>query len=178
MTDRFLKAMPYVFLHEGGFNSIKGDSGGATNWGVSLRFLKTLGAKGDIDHDGDVDWLDIQKMTKEEAEQIYFDNFWKPLYEKFTEKLSIKIFDTAVNMGLSGSNKVLQRALNALGPNIVVDGIVGPGTFIEVAKYQEVNLLKSFCLRQKEYYDNIITKDPTQAKFKTGWENRAAWLPQ
>lgn len=175
MTLRFLKAMPFIFEHEGGYNDVKGDKGGATNWGVSLKFLRSINK--DIDGDGDIDFMDIQKLTKENAEQIYFDNFWKNLYDKVSEKLGIKMFDVAINAGSTRSNKLLQTALNKLGSKLVVDGAVGQTTLTEVAKYSENAILANYVQSQKEFYDNIIKADPTQEKFRKGWMNRAEFIP-
>jgi lysozyme family protein len=175
MTSRFNKAIEHVFKHEGGFNDIKEDRGGATNWGISLVFLKSVGK--DIDGDGDVDWLDIKKLTKDEAKELYYDNFWKPLYERLPERLAIKVFDLGVNAGNGASHKVLQRALNLLGSNLVTDGVIGQNTITEVGKYPEVQILYAFCKMQLDFYNKIVEKNPSQAKFIKGWTNRANWLP-
>ncbi len=175
MTERFLKAMPFVFEHEGGYNDVKNDKGGATNWGVSLRFLRSINK--DIDGDGDVDFMDIKKLTKENAMEIYYNNFWKNLYEKLPEKLAIKLFDTGINAGTTRSNILLQRALRSLGSNIKEDGAIGQLTMNELVKYNEKQLLISYCKVQKDFYDSIIQKDPTQEKFRKGWHNRAKFIP-
>ena len=177
MTDRFLKAMPYIFEHEGGYNDIKQDSGGATNFGISLSLLKSLGTAGDINHDGHVDWIDIKTLDKEHAEIIYYNNFWKPYNETLTERLSIKIFDTGVNTGIPRSVKLLQTALNACGSNIPTDGLIGPTTLAETAKYDETTLLTQYCKAQMTFYDEIVTKNPDQKKFIIGWHNRSLWTP-
>lgn len=176
MTERFLKAMPYIFEHEGGYNDVKGDKGGATNWGISLNFLKSI--KKDIDGDGNVDYMDIKKLTKENAMNIYFDNFWRNLYDKITEKLGIKLFDVAVNAGHNRSSKLLQIALNKLGSKLLVDGAIGNTTIGEINKYTESNILKAYCQAQTEFYDSLIKADPSQEKFRKGWLKRAAWLPE
>ncbi len=176
MTQRFLKAMPYIFEHEGGFNSTVGDNGGATSFGISLVFLKSI--NDDINHDGHVDWLDIKSLTKDQAEELYWDNFWKPLYDKVTERLGIKMFDVAVNAGNSRSNKLLQTALNKLGSKLMVDGVIGQTTFGEAAKYSEDSILAAYCQSQKEFYEGIVKANPTQAKFLKGWTNRSQWLPK
>jgi lysozyme family protein len=175
-SERFLKAMPYVFEHEGGFNNHVSDKGGATNWGVSLRLLKTL--KKDIDGDGDIDYVDIQKLTKENATQIYFDNFWRNLYDRIPyERLAIKMFDTCINTGTVESNILLQRSIAGLGGKIKVDGAIGTETMTELIKHNEFDLCHGYCLAQKNFYDSLIKKDYTQEEFKQGWYNRAAWLP-
>ncbi len=174
MSDRFKKAMPFIFEHEGKYNNHIEDKGGATNWGVSLRLLESLHK--DIDGDGDVDLFDIKALSKEEAEQIYFDNFWKPLYDRVIyEYLAIKMFDTGINMGTLKSNKILQRALNNLGSNLKDDGIIGQQTLSELIKYSENSIINEYCREQKEVYAAIILRDPTQVKFKNGWNKRADW---
>lgn len=177
MTERFLKAMPYIFHHEGGFNDIKGDGGGATNYGVSLRFLQSI--KEDVNHDGVVNSLDIKQLTKEDAQEIYYDNFWKPMYEtKLPERLAIKMFDVAVNAGTTRSNILLQRALNNLGSKLATDGVLGNITFGEVAKYDETTILNQYCKAQSAFYDAIVANDPSQKKFIVGWHNRSMFLPK
>lgn len=176
MTNRFLKAMPHIFLHEGGFNDIKEDAGGATNYGISLMFLKQIDH--DVDGDGDVDWLDIKALTKEEAQELYWDNFWKPLYDRVSEKIGIKLFDTSINAGHSRSHSILQQALKSLGStSIIVDGVIGKQTLDELSKYSETQVLKAYCEAQLNFYKGIVAKKPNQAKFLKGWTNRANWLP-
>lgn len=178
MTERFKKAVHHVLEHEGGYNDIKADRGGATNWGVSLRFLKTLGKGGDLDGDGDVDWMDVSKLTKAEAMQIYYDNFWRPLYERMPERLAAKTFDTAVNTGHARAHILLQQTLCYLGSKIPCDGVIGPVTLSECAKFPEALLLQTYCVKQLAFYREIIAKKPDQVKFINGWTNRAKWVPQ
>lgn len=177
MTNRFLKAMPYIFEHEGfgTYTNDAKDAGGPTAWGVSLRFLKSINK--DIDGDGDCDFMDIKALTKENAMDIYFDNFWRNLYDKLSEKLGIKLFDVAVNAGHTRSSKLLQTALNKLGSKLVVDGAIGQNTLAEVAKYSESSLLTAYCQSQKEFYESIVKNNPTQSKFIKGWTKRSQWIP-
>jgi lysozyme family protein len=175
MTPRFKKAIPYIFEHEGGYNDIKGDSGGATNWGISLTFLKS--AKKDINGDGKIDWLDIKNLTEEEAEDIYWNNFWKPSYDIMPEKIGIKIFDIAVNAGHQRAHLILQKSLNDLGSKIPVDGIMGQVTIKECAKYDIGKVLEKIKANQIAFYTNIVKNKPSQQKFLKGWINRANWLP-
>ncbi len=176
MTNRFLKAMIHVFLHEGGFNNIKEDGGGATNWGISLVFLKSIGK--DVDGDGDTDWLDIKSLTKDEALELYWDNFWKPLYDRLPERIATKIFDTAINAGHLRAHSILQQALNSIGIETVVDGVVGKQTIDNITKCSEYELLRAYSNSQLTFYNSIVSRKPEQKKFLKGWTNRANWLPQ
>lgn len=176
MTEKFLKAIPHVLRHEGGYNDIREDMGGATNYGISLRFLK--GSKIDVNKDGKVDKADIKSLNANQAMQIYYDNFWKPIYDKLTDRLSIKVFDMAVNMGTTQAHILLQRAINAMGSaKVSVDGLIGTQTLAEIAKLDESSLLINICKEQGAFYRRIIKNNPKQAKFANGWTYRANWLP-
>ena len=178
MTDRFKEAMTYVFLHEGGYNDIKEDAGGATQWGISLAFLKTLGKQGDINHDGIVNWLDIKKLTKDEANELYWDNFWRPLYDKLPKRTGIKVYDLAVNAGHNRAHILLQKTLVKLGSKVSVDGVIGQQTLSECAKYTDAKLVDTYCIVQADFYKALVVSKPTYAKFINGWMKRAAWKPK
>ena len=45
----FEDAIPTILRHEGGFNNDPVDAGGATNYGVSLRWLKAQGLLEDLE---------------------------------------------------------------------------------------------------------------------------------
>lgn len=175
MTTRFLKAIPEILKHEGGFNDIKEDRGGATNYGISLVFLKSINE--DINDDGRIDWLDIKSLSQDDAKQLYWDNFWKPLYDRTSEKLGIKLFDTAVNAGNGRAHMILQQSLQSLGSKISVDGVIGNQTMSEIAKYSDKDILNAYCIAQLNFYKGIVAKKPDQVKFLGGWTNRAKWLP-
>jgi len=176
MTKRFLKAVKYTFEHEGGYNHIKEDRGGATNFGMSFNLLKLL--KLDVNKDGVVDINDIKELTMEQAEDIYYNNFWRPAYEVFHEKVGIKVFDVAVNAGHKRAHILLQRALNKLGERVVEDGMLGRETIGTVSKYTEAQVLEKYCEVQADFYNDIVKRNPSQRKFINGWLNRAAWKPK
>ena len=52
-----------IIQREGGYNDIKEDKGGATNFGISLRYASGIGL--DLDNDGDVDKDDIRIVSIE-----------------------------------------------------------------------------------------------------------------
>lgn len=176
MTDKFLKAIPYILEHEGGYNDIKEDKGGATKYGISLRFLKGVGL--DINKDNKVDNLDIKALDTQTATEIYFDNFWRSVYDKMPERTAIKVFDMAVNMGSTQAHIILQRAVNNVShAGISVDGLIGNKTITEIQSLNEPALLISICKEQGDFYKAIVTKNPSQKKFLKGWSFRANWLP-
>lgn len=176
MTERFLKAVEDTLLHEGGFNDIREDKGGATNWGVSLRFLKTINR--DVDGDGDVDWLDVKKLKKEEAIDIYWDNFWRPLYDKLPARLGAKTFDTAVNAGHHRAHVLLQRAIAGAGALIQIDGMPGSQTITAALSLPEEKILAAYSAEQLKFYLGLVEAKPDQVKFINGWTRRANWVPR
>lgn len=74
MDDVFEKAHEFVQRWEGGYCDDAGDPGGATKYGVSLRFLRSEGY--DIDGDGDVDVDDVKAVTKAKARELFRKHFW------------------------------------------------------------------------------------------------------
>lgn len=186
MSRHFDAAVEIVLKHEGKFSNNKKDPGGATNWGISLRYLKSLeketGSKfaiGDVDMDGDVDAEDIRKLTREQAVEIY-RKYWKdsgmPAIEKAISSgpIVIKIFDTAVNAGPNQAFRLLQRALRACtGDAIADDGVVGAQTLAAVESALPGSILAAYRSEQAGFYRSLVAQNPTRQEFIVGWLNRA-----
>jgi lysozyme family protein len=173
------EAAQHILKVEGGYVNDPKDPGGATNYGISIRFLKDRDSDhyihelADGDHDGDVDVADIKGLTVDRALTIYKYAFWIPnKYDQFSDKIAVKLFDMAVNMGAGQANKQFQRALGADD-----DGQIGPDTIkhytSQYAARGEAFILESIRAQQKHFYDELISKHPQLAKFRKGWYNRA-----
>lgn len=177
MAD-FELAFKKTIKHEGGYNDVKGDAGGATNFGVSLRFLQDV-YKGfdwvDINNDGKVDATDIRGLTIDDAKKIYFEHFWqKQKCDSIaSNELAAKLFDMSVNMGLTQAAKLLQRACNACGKNLVVDGKLGPASMIAIDSLSSVELIAALRYECVQFYLNLVEKNATFSKFLKGWLKRA-----
>jgi lysozyme family protein len=182
-STTYQKAVETVLEHEGGFVNDATDPGGATNFGVSLRFLISQGEIDldhdgfndfDFDHDGDVDVDDIRAMTREAAIELYHVAWWEKFhYDALPAGVSIKTFDLAVNMGALQAHKLLQRACRACGQPIKDDGIIGARTrqaLFDIDQWGAMTALRS---EAAGFYRALIAAKPKFEKYRDGWLNRA-----
>jgi lysozyme family protein len=157
-----------VLKHEGLFSNDPVDPGGATKYGVSLRYLKAHGL--DLNHDGIIDINDIMGMSVEEATEIYRVAWDRTNFSQINEqKLATKMFDIAVNIGTCRAVALLQRA--ALIHQ--VDGKLGNDTLRVVNTSQTDSLYMQLEKEQALYYQKLVTVKPVLGKYLEGWLNRA-----
>lgn len=163
----FARAAYWIFPAEGHLSDDPDDPGGITKFGISLRFLRTLGELGDIDGDGDVDADDIRALTPEHAARIYHERFWLAARcERLHPTLALAHFDAAVNTGLHRAAKLLQQTLR-----VRVDGIVGPMT-IGAANQAGPDALPELLGYRSQFYHDLVTGKSSLAKYYRGWVNR------
>lgn len=177
ITDsNFLSALKDLLQHEGGFVNDADDPGGATNYGITLGYLQSQGViDGDIDGDGKIDWLDVKALTVNEAAELYYHDWWLKFgYDKFEFHVARKMLDMAVNMGAPRAHKIVQKALNSLGENLDVDGVLGPSSKTAI-KIHDVDLLPRIREEQEKFYRGLVAKNPALEKFLKGWLNRTAY---
>lgn len=182
MRAKFEDAIGTILKHEGGYVDHPNDPGGATNYGISLRFLHQTKEYdlGDMDNDGDLDVDDIKKMTVDRACQIYKKHWWDKYHysELFADqKLATKVFDLAVNMGGRQAHKLLQRAMRASGLPLEDDGIIGPKTkhaLVEAElKGLESQIVSALRSEAAGFYKLLICQNPKFKSFERGWLKRA-----
>ncbi len=163
---------------ERGYVNNPNDAGGATNYGLSLRFLKKLGdadkngfIDGDIDQDGDVDIDDVKALTLEDVDRILKTYFWDELpMSAFNEKVKVqwKLFDIAVHCSPNRAIKILQKAVNT-----EPDGLVGIKTLTAANSMNEDSLLLRISLEQLKYYNYCVINRPQNLEFLKNWTWRA-----
>lgn len=170
--------LDFIIQAEGGFVNDPKDPGGATKYGISLRFLKTVDpALADLDQDGDVDVDDIFALNDSQARTFYMKYFYQPLkIENYPAPLGAVILDTAVNMGKARAVKMLQRGVNVYGGQLVADGMAGPKTVAAAGRVDLVALVQSYLLIRVFKYAQLCRKYPNLRKFFFGWCNRVHML--
>jgi lysozyme family protein len=178
-SDRFNFAVQAVLKHEGGFSNDPKDPGGATNYGISLRFLKEMDI--DFNHDGQINIDDVKEITFSDAVEIYKKYWWdKYAYEAINSlRVSTKIFDMAVNMGAVQAHQIVQESCSYCGHQLVPDGILGVKTILSLNEIslhgREQDLMDEIVNNQKWFYEHLAEKYPSLKVFLKGWLNRAAW---
>lgn len=172
---RWQRGIREVLLHEGGYVDDPVDPGGATNWGISLRFLQGLDLReADINRDGDVDAADIRALTREQAKLLYFRHFWQAgRYGELPDGPSEKVFDLAVNMGPRQAHRLVQRALRACGRHVADDGVLGPISRGAITVAPPDMLLAATRSEAAGFYRSLIAGNARLARFQAGWLNRA-----
>lgn len=165
-----------ILEHEGGLSVEKRDPGGVTQWGISLRYLRSIGY--DINVDGHIDKEDIIGLPIKGAVGIYRKYWWnKYHYTAFNELIVVeKVFDLAVNMGGMVAHKLLQIAINRLREQpITVDGLLGGQSFGAANTTDGTELRQQLRECAEHRYIEILAANPAMEWARKGWMNRAAW---
>ncbi|MEO1035235.1 MAG: glycosyl hydrolase 108 family protein [Pseudomonadota bacterium] len=172
----FRPAFDALIAKEGGYVDHPNDPGGATKYGISLRWLLTVDPKdADVDDDGIVSVADIRAMTLTHAAALYLKYWWKEYrYGDIDEQdVATRIFSMSVNMGAEQAHKLVQRALTAAGQPVKVDGILGPASRAAIARANPWALIAAIRSEQAGYYRLIARVNPKLRSFLRGWLRRA-----
>ncbi|MBS2008244.1 MAG: hypothetical protein JST01_14445 [Cyanobacteria bacterium SZAS TMP-1] len=153
----FCKVLPLVFDVEGGYSNRADDPGGPTFRGVAWNFnadyLK--------EHFGFKTSADIQKLTKDQAAQLYFDRYWVLAggVGISDTDLAYLHFDTAVNCGVGAAQTMLRKL--SLNPKNY-DGTGGKNRTVFLQLFLE------YIAARLSYYTHCRNRD----SFLEGWVNR------
>ena len=145
MTDEknknFKNSLAIVFKHEGGFSDDPNDKGGRTNFGI------TQSTYNDYCKRHNLKTKDVKELTKEEASDVYFNDYWKASgADKINNEIeALILFDTAVLHGVGRAKQFYNKSNG------------------DSNKMLEL---------RKEHYAKKVESDPTQNRFLKGWNNR------
>lgn len=141
---------------EGGYANDPRDNGGETKWGISVKAHPELKGR-------------IKDLTFEDAKKIYKSDYYTPSQlSKYPMKLRLAVMDGAINHGILGNSKLIQRSLNRLGSRLAIDGVVGPKTLAAVKGSDSIEFLAAYARTRLEFYRAL--SDYSWAG--QGWENR------
>lgn len=174
-ADGLRRGLEMIRAHEGGYADHPSDPGGATNFGVSLRWLRRLGRDvGDVDHDGDIDADDVRALTWPMAERLFTTEFWdRYRYDRLPDDVGAKVFDLAVNCGPAQAHRLLQRACRAGSLPVDEDGVIGPKTLESVTAAQPHVLVACLRCEAAGFYRSLVAARPDLNVFIRGWLVRA-----
>ena len=138
--ENFEKMLKFVLQEEGGYVNDPHDRGGETNKGIthttydSYRKSKGLPTRS------------VKNITDDEVRDIYYNNYYKASgADKLSNpQLSLYVFDTAVNMGVSRAKEFLNKS----------NGNAEMFQKLRLAKYEE------------------FAKVPDQKQYLKTWTNR------
>ena len=176
----FSKAVDVVLRHEGGFIEDPDDPGGATNFGLSRRWLTEQGI--DLGRGpGIATVLDIKLMTIERAKQLYYDQIWKPHGLSFIldQIVATKVFDMVVNMGPGQAFKLVRNAfIDYREWDMPRTGLLDSQLLEALNTIQPYRILPAIKKEQERFYRVLVHLKPRLERFLNGWLKRAAWPPE
>lgn len=177
-SEKFKKCHEFTMRMEGGLSDDPHDSGGITKYGVSIVFLSDLakwnpGVVAGFGIRIPVTSETIRNLTKDQAERLFHHEFWIPNgCDGFPAPVALCLYDMSVNHGRSAAVKIMQRAANAFGIPLSVDGIIGPKSREAFARMGCSEGVSHIASSRQKYYDAIIARRPDQKVFARGWSNR------
>ena len=170
-----------IVAREGGYVNDPDDPGGATNFGVTIGTMRSLGL--DLDGNGRVEAADLRRLDRARAAQIYIEHYFrKPRLDRLPQALQASVFDMQVNAG-ANAVKILQRLVARMGFACADDGIVGPRTEAAAraaAAAAPAHIADAYGIARRNYYYALADARPASRKYarrkdggKGGWITRA-----
>ena len=146
---------------EGGYTNHPDDQGGPTNQGVTLNTYRSYcGQEKTI--------KDLRNMSYGIWCDIMKDMYWdKCLADKIeNQSVAEMLVDWCVNSGFVGLRKV--QEIVGTKP----DGIAGPKTLAAINAADAKELFYRIMAARKQFFINIVKRNPNQKVFINGWMNR------
>ena len=160
----FQRIAEFILRVEGGYVSrdTADDPGGATKFGISLRFARGIGL--DLDGDGQVSEADIKLITPAVFFSVIRENFWEPVRAAdMPPPVALVLTDTAVHSGPSRAARLLQKAIG-----VKEDGRIGPITLNRISLAITRELVVDFLAYRMLFLQGL----PNYEANKLGWSRR------
>ena len=170
-----------IVAREGGYVNDPEDPGGATNYGVTIGTMKSLGL--DLNKDGRVDATDVRMLTRAQAQQIFVEHYFRrPRLSDLPPAVQASVFDMYVNAG-TNAVKILQRLVARMGFSATADGVIGPQIVAaahDAAAAAPDHFADAYGIARRNYYYSLADQRPASRKYarsksggKGGWITRA-----
>jgi lysozyme family protein len=116
MKQNYNDCLTRLLKDEGGYTNDPNDSGGPTNYGITIADYRAY-----INKNGAAS--DVRSMTVDQAKVIYKSKYWDALgCDDLSSGVDYTCFDYGVNSGLGRPRKALQR-FNSLSGTKLIDAI-------------------------------------------------------
>lgn len=144
----FGRALAHVLEMEGGFSDDPYDPGGPTNKGITLRVFAEWKGVGLDDASRASLEAELKRIPDAAVRDIYLQRYWRPAYcDELAPALAFFHFDAAVNHGVTGAMRLLQRAVGT-----DADGEIGPNTRAAIARVPIDALLQRYAEARRARY--------------------------
>lgn len=166
MKQNWPDAYRWILQAEGGLTNNRHDRGGLTNHGITNGEYQRYQREHGIRHP-----RSVTQITMPEVEEIYREKYWNAIGgDNLPGPLDKVLFDVAVNNGLGRVQPWLRHGLGLPADattaqvNAAIQHYQQKGTIAEVAK--------SVVGFRDQFYNEIISKNPSLKTFAKGWHNR------
>lgn len=158
----FQQALKFTLGAEGGYSDNPLDTGGPTNFGITQRTWDAYRTS------IKTSLTDVEGITMAEATDVYSRMYWIPARcGNMPPQLGICHFDWAVNHGVEGAARTLQRSLK-----VTVDGDIGPLTLSAANSGDPMLHAIDYLALRAYWYRRNVMLDPSQSVFLNGWLER------
>lgn len=170
-----------LIVDEKGYVNHPNDDGGPTKYGITKKTWHLYAQELFGINPNNVS---VQSIKEQQARTIYREVYWPWADAGSVSALDGDLGIFYLNMFIispGGAVKSLQRVLVDLGYGISVDGGMGNETLDAIENAIQdgklVELYNYYKDSMKEYWQERIEKDPENASFEDGWNNRTEEFP-
>ncbi|MBS9443985.1 glycoside hydrolase family 108 protein [Photorhabdus heterorhabditis] len=172
--DKFKKISGIILKHEGGYINDPDDRGGETNMGITFNTWRAY-AMDDLGIEPSSE--NLKRLTKDQAEVIYYNHYWEPkgFCKIENSKIALMIYDWTITSGKA--IKEIRRLINSefdsklsisnsMDDDMIhcINAIEGQGDFLQ--RLADV---------RKGYYESLTYTNGArnnQVKYLVGWLGR------